>query len=215
VSEINMANITSKSALAIKLSQLNGFENQKVKAEQYPTDPEIAAEVLWNAHLLGDLKGKVSVDLGCGTGILGIGALYLGNSKVYFVDSDKEALEIAKNNTLRVKSESSDIGEAVFLNQDIADFDKKVDLVLQNAPFGTKVRHADREFLKKAVKLADTIYTFHKSETKAFLEAFAKDSGFEISHCWDFRFPLKQAMSFHRRKIHRINVSCFRFVKNH
>ncbi|MBW2980736.1 METTL5 family protein [Candidatus Woesearchaeota archaeon] len=208
-----MAFIGSKSKLAIKLSQLKGFEQQKVKAEQYPTDPEIAAQVLWNAYLLGDLEGKVSVDLGCGTGILGIGALYLGNSKVYFVDSDKEALDIAKINVSRVKSESSDIGEAVFLCQDMAKFNKKVDLVLQNAPFGTKVRHADREFLKKAVKLADTIYSFHKSETKGFVEAFAKDSGFEISHCWDFRFPLKQAMSFHRRKIHRINVSCFRLIK--
>lgn len=208
-----MTHIASKSKLAIKLSQLKGFEQQKVKTEQYPTDSEIAAEVLWNAHLLGDLEGKVGVDLGCGTGILGIGALYLGNSKVYFVENDSEALEIAKTNVSRVKSESSELGEAVFLHQDVADFDEKVDLVLQNPPFGTKVRHSDREFLKKAVKLADIIYTFHKSETKAFLEAFAKDSGFKVSHCWDFRFPLKQAMSFHRRRIHRINVSCFRIVK--
>lgn len=208
-----MTHIASKSKLAIKLSQLKGFEQQKVKAEQYPTDSEIAAEVLWNAHLLGDLEGKVGVDLGCGTGILGIGALYLGNSKVYFVENDSEALEIAKTNVSRVKSESSELGEAVFLHQDVADFDEKVDLVLQNPPFGTKVRHSDREFLKKAVKLADIIYTFHKSETKAFLEAFARDSGFKVSHCWDFRFPLKQAMSFHRRRIHRINVSCFRIVK--
>ena len=210
-----MPHITSKSALAIKLSQLKGFKQQKMKAEQYPTDPEIAAEVLWNAYLLGDLEGKVSVDLGCGTGILGIGALYLGNSKVFFVDSDKEVLEIAKINVSRVKSESSGIGKAIFRCQEIARFDEKVDLVLENPPFGTKVRHSDREFLKKAVKLADIIYTFHKSETKGFLEAFARDSGFEISHCWDFSFPLKQAMPFHRRKIHRINVSCFRFVKNH
>ena len=208
-----MALMGSKSKLAIKLSQLEGFKTQKIKPEQYPTDPEIAAEVLWNAYLLGDLEGKVSVDLGCGTGILGIGALYMGNSKVYFVDSDKEALDIAKINTSRVKSESSDMGESVFLNQDMAKFNEKVDLVLQNPPFGTKVRHADKEFLKQAVKLGDIIYTFHKSETKAFVNAFSADSGFEVSHCWDFKFPLKQAMSFHRRKIHRINVSCFRLIK--
>ncbi len=208
-----MIKIGSKSALAIKLSKLKGFTSQKVRVEQYPTDPEIAAEVLWNASFLGDLEGKTCADLGCGTGILGIGGLYMGNSKVFFVDSDQEALDIAKSNVSIVKSEDNDLGDAIFLHQDMTGFDKKVDLVLQNPPFGTKVKHSDRNFLEKAVTIADIIYTFHKSETKGFVEAFAKDSGFEVSHRWDFAFPLKQAMSFHRRKIHRINVSCFRLIK--
>ena len=92
------ARFLSKSGLAIVLSKLEGFKEPKVRVEQYIMDSEIGAFVLWNAALLGDIKQKVSVDLGCGTGILGIGALILGAKMVYFVDSDQEALETAKEN---------------------------------------------------------------------------------------------------------------------
>lgn len=203
----------SKSGLAILLSKLKVFGQPKVRVEQYSMDSEVGASVLWNAALLLDIKGKVSVDLGCGTGILGIGALVLGAKKVYFVDSDQEALEIAKENWQRVKSESSGLGEAVFLCQDIADFNEKVDVVFENPPFGTKVRHADRVFLEKAMSSRAVIYSFHKSESKMFIEAFSRDHNYKVSHCWQFEFPLKATLEFHKRKIHRIDVSCFRLER--
>ena len=93
----------SKSSLAVALSKLKLFSKPDVKLEQYPTDSEIAAEILWNAHMRGDLDNKIVADLGCGTGILGIGALLLGAKKVFFVDIDKNALEILKQNFSRVK----------------------------------------------------------------------------------------------------------------
>ena len=192
------------------LSKLGVFDKPKIKAEQYAMDSEIEAEVLWNAFINGDILEKVSVDLGCGTGILGIGALILGAKKVYFVDNDKEALEIAENNLKQAKSEADISGEAVFLCQDIAEFNEQADVVLMNPPFGTKVRHHDRAFLAKAFRVADIVYSFHKSETKRFVEAFAKDNGYIVSHCYDFKFPLKSSYDFHRRRIMRIAVSCFR-----
>ena len=147
----NRAGIGSKKALAVLLSGLEGFQEPKVRVEQYTTDPEIAAEVLWQAYMKGDI-GEVSVDLGCGTGILGLGMLVLGAEKVFFIDSDKNALEIAKKNLEKVKSEGYIDGEAVFRCQDIKEFNEKVNLVLQNPPFGTKVRHSDKIFLDKAFK---------------------------------------------------------------
>ena len=81
--------IGSKKAVTVVLSGLKGFESPKVRVEQYSTDAEIAAEVLWYAYMKGDI-GKVSVDLGCGTGILGIGLLALGSEKVHFIDSDQK-----------------------------------------------------------------------------------------------------------------------------
>jgi len=199
----------SKSGLAVRLSKLDAFERPKVSVEQYATDAEIAASVLWNGLYLGDIRQKVSVDLGCGTGILGIGALLLGAKRVYFVDNDEEALKIAKINYKRAKSESS-VGEAVFLCIDIEEFKEKCDVVLQNPPFGTKVRHSDREFLKKAVSIAPVVYSLHKSESIGFIEAFSRDNGYEVSHRWDFEFPLKATMRFHKKRIKRIKVSCFR-----
>ena len=205
-----MVKTMSKSRLAIVLSGLEAFHEPKMGQEQYATDGEVGASVLWNAYLLGDIEGKVIDDLGCGTGILGIGALLLGANQVCFIDSDEKALETAKINVSKVKSESSN---AKFICEDIEKLNIKADTVVQNPPFGTKVRHSDIFFLEKALKIAPVVYSFHKSETKAFLERFSTRNNAKITHIWNFRFPLKATFSFHRRKIHRIGVSCLRFER--
>ena len=122
----NRGNLESKKALAMLLSGLEGFIGPKVRVEQYATDPEIAAEVLWQAYMKGDI-GKVSVDLGCGTGILGIGLLALGSEKVYFIDLDQKVIDIAKENLSKLESEYN-LGDAVFKCQDIDDFNDSSDI---------------------------------------------------------------------------------------
>lgn len=208
-----MVKVSSKSQLAIVLSRLEGFYKPKVRQEQYLIDSEIGASVLWNAYLLGDIEGNVIADLGCGTGVLGIGALLLGSNTVFFVDFDEEALKTAKNNVLKVKSEGYSLGKAKFICQDISNLKIKAEVVLQNPPFGTKIKHNDIFFLEKAMETAPVVYSFHKSETKAFLQRFSAKNNAETTHIWDFKFPLKATFEFHRRQIHRINVSCFRFQK--
>ena len=209
--------INSKSKLAVLLSRLKGFEIGKVrtKLEQYQTDPEIAAEIIWFASYNEDISGKVIVDLGCGTGILGIGALIMGARRVYFVDIDDKAIEIAKKNLQFVERESGVklIGKSKFIVEDIRNFNKKMDVVLQNPPFGVKIKHADRVFLEKAVELAPVVYSFHKLESGRFIDEFVKKKGFRMSHFWSFDFPLKMTMEYHRKKIHRIKVGCWRLEK--
>src|SRR3989344_2106994 len=97
--------IGSKAGLARILSGLRMFDEAKVRLEQYTTDGETAADILWNMYILGDIDGKVIVDLGTGTGVLGIGAGLLGAKRVILVDIDKTALNIAKENISKVKSE--------------------------------------------------------------------------------------------------------------
>lgn len=208
-----MEYITSKSKLAITLSKLETFSNPKIREEQYPTDSEIAADLLWNASLQGDIKGKVIADLGAGTGILGIGCLLLGAKEVFFVEKDKEALKKSSYNLYKLESESSFKEKAVFCHEDIASFKKKVEVVVMNPPFGTKVRHHDKVFLKKAIEIAPIIYSFHKSSTRKFVEVFAEEHSYECTHVWGYQFPLKASHRFHRRRIQRIDVSCFRFKK--
>ena len=208
-----MTNISSKSRLAIILSGLEGFYESKLRQEQYLMDSEIGASMLWNAYLLGDIEGKVIADLGCGTGLLGIGALLLGAKQIIFVDSDEESLEIARNNISKVKSEGYKLGKAKFICRDVRKLKLRVDIALQNPPFGTKNRHADVFFLEKALEIARIVYSFHKSETLDFLERFAAKKNAKITHIWDFKFPLKASFSFHQRQIHRIDVSCLRFIK--
>ena len=208
-----MKETISKSRLAIILSQLSGFDQPKVREEQYLIDSEVCASLLWNAYILNDIDKKIIVDLGCGTGILGIGALLLGAKYAYLVDSDKKALEKAQSNFCNIKSEYPAIGKAEFICQNIEKADIRANTVIQNPPFGTKVKHKDTIFLKKAIETASVVYSLHKSETLGFLERFASDNYTKITHIWNFKFPLKATFSFHRRKIHRINVSCLRFEK--
>jgi putative methylase len=158
----------------------------------------------------GDIEGKIIADLGSGTGILGIGAMILGAKKVYFVESESSAMEIAKSNLDMVESESS----AEFMLIDVREFDKKVDVIVMNPPFGTKNEHSDKIFLEKAFETGDVIYSLHKSETKEFIERFSDKNNFKITQVMDFSYPLKATMEFHRKKIEKINVSCFRFIKN-
>jgi putative methylase len=199
----------SKSSLAIALSKLDVFPCPKPGLEQYPTDSEIAADIIWTAYMRGDIKGNIIADLGCGTGILGIGALLLGAKKIFFVDTDTAALGVLGNNLKRLGITR---GFSI-IDADIQEFNDPVDIVIQNPPFGTREKHADREFLVKAISIADIIYSFHKTSTAGFVDAFAKDNGFRMTNRWEFRFPLKQTLKFHKKKIQRIEVACFRLEK--
>jgi len=208
--------IKTKKKLAVILSQLREFEAPKFKLEQYEIDSEIAAEIIWNAFYRREIKKNIVGDLGCGTGTLGLAALLLGAKKVYFVDIDKEALDIAKEN-LKFLEEKLDISiedKAEFIESDIKYFEEKVDVVLENPPFGIKSeRKADKVFLEKAFKIAKIIYSFHKAESKRFIRAVAKDNGFKVEEYWEFNWPLKKTMNYHKKKIEYIKVGCWKLVK--
>ena len=201
--------IGSKASLAVALSKLKVFNAQKVKLEQYATDSEIAATILWLAYMKGDIEGKIVADMGSGTGILGLGALLLGAKQVYFVEIDVEAMAIAKDNYNLIKSEYSLAGEAVFMLNDITEFDNDVEVVVENPPFGIKTEHSDRVFLEKAMTLSDKIYSLHKSESSKFMAAFSKDNGFKVSEELKMEFPLKASLDYHTKRIHRFGVTLF------
>ncbi|MEM4397769.1 MAG: METTL5 family protein [Candidatus Woesearchaeota archaeon] len=201
-------NIVSKKQLAVLLSRLKAFEKPSFRLEQYSTDSEIAAEVIWNAYQLGDLDNKVIADLGCGTGILGIGCLFMKPKKVYFVDIDERQLKNLDNNLKLMALKNYEI-----VLTDVNKFNQKVDLVIQNPPFGTKKEHADKIFLEKAFQISNVIYSFHKIESKRFIEAISKDHNFLITNYFEFDFPLKNTMDFHEKKVKKIKVGCWRFEK--
>lgn len=208
--------INTKKQLAIALSKLKGFSEPNFRLEQYQTDADIAAEIIWNAFYRREIEGKTIADLGCGTGILGLSSLLMGAKKVFFVDIDEKAIEVAKEN-LTFLEDSLDIkmgDKAIFVNKSIDNFDEKVDLVIQNPPFGIKVKkHYDREFLEKAFGISKIIYSFHKAESKQFIESFSNDNGFKVESYWEFDWPLKQTMHYHKKRVQYIKVGCWRLEK--
>ena len=203
--------IGSKSGLAIELSKLKVFESPSESLEQYQTESEFAAEILWFSSMKNEISGKVIADLGCGTGILGIGALILGAAKVFFVDIDEKALELTKENIISVDKTLLD--KAIFVNKDVKLVDKKVDLVVQNPPFGTRKKGIDVVFLEKAMEISSVVYSFHKAETKQFIYEKIRKKGFEVTNYWVFDWPLKMAMKHHKKRIQRIKVGCWRLKR--
>lgn len=210
-----MKNITSKSSLAIALSQLKSFEVPKVRLEQYPTPSELCAEILWLSYLKRDLSHSVA-DFGCGNGIFGLGALLLGCPHVNFIESEPSILEICKKNyklIVEMYGKSSHFGKVSFLEGDISEFSKKVKTVIQNPPFGTKEKHIDKAFLEKAMSCADVVYTVHKASTKNFIDHFIDGKGFIITDYWESAFPLKAAFKFHKKPVKKIDVGIWRAQK--
>ena len=195
--------LSSKKELARELSFLENFDDAAVRLEQYKTDSEIAAELLWSLHMANELKGKTVADLGCGNGILGIGCLLLNAGEVFFVDKDNKALDIARENYKKLK-----LKHGKFFCCDVFQFDQKADVVIQNPPFGVKKKHADREFLDTAMKTSDVIYSFHKSESENFLKKYCEN--FKVEKIFEFDFILRKTYKFHKKEKHHVRAGLFR-----
>ncbi|WP_175060193.1 METTL5 family protein [Thermococcus sp. 2319x1] len=200
-----------KKHLAIILSNLRGFEEPKPELEQYRTPGNVAAELLWLANSLGEIEGKVIADLGAGTGVLSIGASLMGAKKVYAVEKDKKALEMAMEN-----AKTLNISNIEFVEASVEDFDINVDTVIMNPPFGSQNPKADRPFLLKAFEISDVVYSIHlaKEEVRKFIEAFVKDNGFKITHRLTLSFEIPAQFFFHRKKLERILVDIYRFERD-
>ena len=198
-----------KKHLAILLSKLQGFENPKPELEQYRTPGDVAAELLWTAAQFGDIEGRVVADLGTGTGVLAIGAKLLGAEKVYAVEVDESALEIARKNAKRAGV------EVEFLRMDVSEFSKKVDTVVMNPPFGSQRKHADRPFLLKAFEVADVVYSIHlaKPEVRNFIKTFSEEHNFVPRLLSTVYFEIPAQFFFHRKQLERITTDLYQLER--
>ncbi len=202
-----------KKHLAIILSRLRGFLNPKPELEQYRTPGNVAAELLWLASSLGDIGGKRVADLGAGTGVLSIGACLLGAERVYAVEVDETALEIARENASSLR-----IGGCIeFINSDVTEFAERVGTVVMNPPFGSQNPYADRPFLLKAFEIAGVVYSIHlaKPEVRGFINTFSADNGFRVTHRLSLPFEIPAQFFFHKKPIERISVDVYRFERLH
>ncbi len=183
----------TKKRLEIMLQRVKWIEKPKVMLEQYQTPPSVAAELLYLALLQGDIRGKKVVDLGCGTGILSIGAWILGAHEVVGVDIDENMLRVAQLN-------SKEIGAKVrWVKSDVETFHERCDTVVQNPPFGTKVRSADIVFLKKALQISKVTYTIHKAGNWRFIFLKVAELGRRVTHVTPVRIEIPWSLPFHKK----------------
>jgi len=183
-----------KSQLKQKLSKISDFENPKVSLEQYLTPPELAADILHTAFMNGDLEGKKVLDLGTGTGMLGIGAVLLG-ADVTAVDKDEEALAVAEKN-----AKDLDMSEFIeFQNSDIEDVDERFDTVVMNPPFSV---HSEIgiDFIEKAIEVSDAVYTVSHPGRRKPIKDFVGNSDHKIDTLEEYSIRLPPTYGFHTQE---------------
>jgi len=190
--------------LEILLEKVGTFNSPEISLEQYATPATIAAELLHFAYMKGDIKGTV-LDLGCGTGVLSIGAKLLGAERVIGFDIDIKALETARKN-------AADLGVDVeFVHNNVSDIKEHADTVVMNPPFGAQLKGNDRPFLLSALRTSDVIYSIHNCGSHDFVKRFIGTSS--ITDWYTTSFPMKRTFKFHKKEIEMIKIEIYRIVR--
>ncbi|MFT4304121.1 MAG: METTL5 family protein [Candidatus Woesearchaeota archaeon] len=209
--------MATKKSLAVSLSKLNTIKGTSLRLEQYQTDSELAATLLWQANMCGDIDSSFIYDLGCGNGIFGIGALLLGAEHTIFVDVDPNAIQILNKNL----NLTGFIDKSTVINKNISllEFEvnqekrRKKNVVIMNPPFGTHDKNADKLFLVNSFKFADVIYSIHYGDSRGFLEAIVKDYNFKITWIESNKFIISKSNINHKKNKHEVDIVLVRIEK--
>jgi putative methylase len=203
--------------LEIALEKVEGFIAPNVNFEQYKTPATLAAPFLHMAFLSGDIEGKTVYDLGCGTGILSIGAAILGANSVTGFDIDAAAVSSAEKNTSGM-AEILEISETdiYFVVSDVSKIPemiasgelKQADTILMNPPFGAQEKGNDRPFLDAALASGTVVYSIHNKGSRAFIEKYIKPA--VVTNCFIAEFPIQRTFDFHKKEIQTIGVEIYR-----
>ena len=180
--------------------------------EQYTAPVNVASELLFiAAYTNDDVIGKTVVDLGCGTGRLAIGAAFLGAQAVVGVDVDGSAVKKAKESAEYLDLQS----KLRWIAGDIDVLRGQFDTALQNPPFGVQKRAADRKFLRKALEVAPTIYSLHKSgeSNRAFIKRFIEANGGKVTSIFQMKLNIPRMFKFHTKRTHEITVDLYRIKR--
>ncbi len=203
--------MSTKSQLTQQLGVVAGFDDPQADLEQYRTPPELAAHLVHTADLHGDIEGKTVLDLGCGTGMLALGAALRGPETVVGLDIDPSPLGTARENEQRIATTSG----VSWVRADATDAPLCPDgptTLIMNPPFGAQSgnEHADRQFLQTTSRVADVSYSVHNANSAEFVESFAADNGGTVTHAFRAEFTLPRSFDFHDEKATTIDVEVFR-----
>ncbi|TKR64726.1 hypothetical protein L596_025216 [Steinernema carpocapsae] len=200
------------------LAQLDSFEESKVELEQYATTPQLAADILLAIDNDVGLERKTLADLGCGCGVLMLGASLLGSTYLVGFDIDEDALEICSRNIEDMEPDSLVDLVNVDVTQSVpACFNGRFDVVIMNPPFGTKNNAGiDMKFVEKGLSLlgeSGVLYSLHKSSTRDFILKTASKFEAKAECVAELRWNLENTYKFHKKKSVDIQVDLIKFVK--
>ena len=207
--------VSTRAALETQLAVVAGFDSPSAALEQYPTPPHLAASVVHDADLRGDIAGATVLDLGAGTGMLALGAALRGPARVVGVEVDPGALATARENRRRVGTRAP----VEWVRADVTslplraggDPDRQT-TVVTNPPFGAGKEsvHSDREFLAAASAVADVSYSVHNAGSREFVAAFAADNGGRLTASHAADLELDRQFEFHEADRTAVDVEVHR-----
>ncbi|XP_063704268.1 rRNA N6-adenosine-methyltransferase Mettl5 [Culicoides brevitarsis] len=195
------------------LQGLDDFESPKIQLEQYITPPHIASNILYTIQSnFDDIEGKIVADLGCGSGMLAIGAFILGAAHVVGFEIDDGAIDVLRTNLDDMEIENVDVVQCD-VTKLTCESNKIFDTVLLNPPFGTKNNAGmDMKFLLVAISLTNgAVYSLHKSSTRDFIKKKAGEWGLESQVVAELRYDLPSSYKFHKKDSKDIAVDFWRF----
>lgn len=200
----------SRGRLARELGVVAGFEEPTASLEQYHTPPDLAAHIVHLADLQDDIAGKTVIDLGCGTGMLALGAALRGPQRVVGIELDDGPLATAAENEGRVAARAP--VEWVRGDAARAPFHTAGATVLSNPPFGAQDgnEHADRPFLETAARIARVSYTVHNAGSREFVESFVKDADGEVTHAFAAELDLPRQFDHHTADLQSVPAEVYR-----
>ncbi|RZF42597.1 hypothetical protein LSTR_LSTR001392 [Laodelphax striatellus] len=195
------------------LQQVDGFDEGggKVDLEQYTTPPHLAACFLHSVR--HHLEGKMVADLGCGPGVLSVGAAILGCHYCLGFEIDADALDVYRRNLDEFEISNCDAIQCDVIGGIPSRFDKCFDTVVMNPPFGTRQSGADVKFVEAGLRLARShLYSLHKTSTRKHITSLANAMpGVSVKVVAELRYNLPHTYKFHKRDSVDINVDLVRF----
>ncbi|RLE79327.1 MAG: RNA methyltransferase, partial [Thermoprotei archaeon] len=127
--------VLRKKDLEMLLEEIPEVTRGKIELEQYTIPSALAATILWIlAFEERGLENKLVLDLGCGTGRLGLGALVMGAQYVVGLDLDYSLLEKARKSAKKLNVYQC--FDAICADAHHIPLRKVFDVVVQNPPFG-------------------------------------------------------------------------------
>lgn len=210
----------NKRDLISLLQETEGFSTPNVKLEQYCIDAKSAVDIVFFAGVeFNDIKNRLILDLGAGTGRLSIASAYLQARHVVSVDIDFSALKILRRNICKYGLEAiispvcSDINHfELFRIENHEGFNITT---VMNPPFGVQKKTADRSFLAKAFSISNVVYSIHLSNPKVhqFILAYVKKYNWAVDYVFPYQLSLSKTYKFHEHKTKSVEVNIYRFKR--
>ncbi len=198
-------------SLLTKLQKLPSFENPSIAFEQYQTPDELITELLLLASFtFNDVRDKRIIDLGCGTGKIGLGAAMLGAARVLLIDISEKAIKRGKAAT-----QDENWTRLDWLIQPVETlvarkFYDNFDTIFMNPPFGAQRKGIDQCFIRKALVLAPVVYSIQTPFTPL-LKDLERDRRIKTTKLRDRFLKIPKLHHFHQKESYQVKVSIYRY----